>query len=69
MQLREVSFDQLESEAKGLGCELPIEQTEVWARYQDTVPGRSQWGSFVVEEDGAAVAFVSFLDFETHGYH
>jgi predicted ATP-grasp superfamily ATP-dependent carboligase len=69
MQLRHVSLEEMEAEAAAVGVELPIEQTAVWARYQKSIPGRSEWAAFVIEDAGEPKAFVNFLDFETHKYH
>ena len=53
---------------------LPIEQTAEWVRYQAGISGRSPWrqdrgGCLLIQEDGTTVAFATFIDFETHGYH
>lgn len=80
MQLREVTFQQFEADAERLGVTLPIEQTQAWARLEETIDGRSQWGCFEIvgapgEKDPAAgdaagvVALISFADYRTHGYH
>ena len=74
MQLREVTFQRFEEEAQELGVCLPIEQTSAWARLEATIEGRSQWGCFRITEpeaDGGekTVAFISFADYLTHGYH
>ncbi|MPV37291.1 lipid II:glycine glycyltransferase FemX [Georgenia subflava] len=42
------------------GAPMPIEQTVDWDRYDRTVAGREPWGRLVLEEDGEAVAAVSF---------
>ncbi|MCH9274762.1 GNAT family N-acetyltransferase [Bifidobacterium amazonense] len=59
----------LESTAAELGVNLPIEQTAVWAAYQADIDGRTPWGAYLVKRDGETVAFISLIDFETHGYH
>lgn len=51
------------------GLVLPIEQTEVWANYQNTVDGRTFWGCLSLEGDGKTRALLSLFDYETHGYH
>jgi len=69
MNLTELSFDQLETEAARLGVNLPIEQTQAWATYEDTIPGRTQWGCASIGRNGKTVALIAFADYETHGYH
>ncbi len=69
MELKEVPFDEYEREATSLGLVMPIEQTEVWATYQATVPGRTPWGCFELVEGDDVRAIVSLIDYETHGYH
>lgn len=69
MQLRELTFQRFEERAAELGVRLPIEQTEAWARLEETIDGRSHWGCFEVTGEGSTVALVSFTDLLTHGYH
>lgn len=67
--LEAVTPETLETSAAEHGVNLPIEQTAVWARYQKDIDGRTPWGAFVIKQDGETVAFISLIDFETHGYH
>lgn len=67
--LTQATLEQIEAEATQLGVTLPIEQTAVWAAYQSTINGRKPWGAYIASEDGHTVAFISLIDFETHGYH
>ena len=69
MQLREVTFQRFEEEAQRLGVTLPIEQTAAWARLEETIEGRSQWGCFRIVEGEKTLALISFADYLTHGYH
>ena len=69
IQVNEISHDELEARASELGVNLPIEQTVIWSSYQATIPGRTPWGCAEIARDGQAIALVSFLDYETHGYH
>lgn len=70
MQLREITFQRFEEEAERLNVALPIEQTAAWARYEQTIEGRSQWGCFkIIDENDETVALISFADYLTHGYH
>ena len=60
--------------AKQLGLTLPIEQTAEWVQYQAGIDGRSPWredegGCFLIQRDGETIAFITFIDFETHKYH
>ena len=59
----------MEQQAVQAGLTLPIEQTAVWAKYQNTIDGRTPWGAYVVKQDGAPIAFIALIDYETHGYH
>lgn len=48
---------------------LTIEQTPEWSEYQATIPGRTPFGFYCVENsDGVPVAVFSLVQFETHGY-
>ncbi|WP_028263771.1 lipid II:glycine glycyltransferase FemX [Atopobium fossor] len=67
--LKTVSVDELESAAQSCNFILPIEQTAVWASYQATIEGRRPWGCFIIQQDNKPLAFISLIDFETHGYH
>ena len=70
MHLKDVTCEELEARARELGVALPIEQTAAWAELEQTIPGRSTWGSFeLVADDGTTAALVSFTDYLTHGYH
>ena len=70
MQTRQIDITQLEEKAQALGMDLPIEQTHEWASYQETINGRTPWGCVELTDDGGqTLALVSFIDFETHGYH
>ena len=69
IEANDISIDELEAKAAGLGITLPIEQTSAWARYQATIDGRTPWGAVELVEDGKTLALASFLDYETHGYH
>lgn len=60
---------EMERRAEAAGVALPIEQTAVWASFQADVPGRTPWGALVATRDGKPVAFLSLIDYETHGYH
>ena len=59
----------LEAEAEKAGITLPIEQTKVWSGFQADIDGRTPWGDYLIKRDGELVAVISFIDFETHGYH
>lgn len=69
MNLIAVEPQEFEKEAAELGLNLPIEQTQVWATYESTIPGRSDWGTYKLVDGQDAVAFIRFYDYETHGYH
>ena len=69
MDMVELSHAQLEDEAARRGVDLPIEQTEAWARLESTIDGRSPWGTFAFERGGQTVALISLFDYQTHGYH
>ncbi|KAB8289117.1 peptidoglycan bridge formation protein FemAB [Bifidobacterium ramosum] len=67
--LQAVTPAELEQAAAERGVTLPIEQTAIWATYQADIPGRTPWGAYLIQRDGETVAFISLIDFETHGYH
>lgn len=58
-----------EREAKQAGITLPIEQTTIWASFQADIDGRTPWGYYLIRHDGELAAVISFIDYETHGYH
>ncbi|MBM7824368.1 hypothetical protein JOD55_000195 [Arcanobacterium pluranimalium] len=69
--VQDVDFATFEREAEENGVELPLEQTEIWAKFQGDVPGRTPWKNLVVKSSDAAkstCALVSFIEYETHGY-
>ena len=67
--LEKVDGATLEAEAEQAGITLPIEQTKVWSGFQADIDGRTPWGDYLIKRDGELVAVISFIDFETHGYH
>ena len=67
--LEKVDGATLEAEAEKAGITLPIEQTKVWSGFQADIDGRTPWGNYLIKRDGELVAVISFIDFETHGYH
>ncbi len=69
MEVRELSRDEFERLVNESGMLVPIEQTLAWAEYQETIPGRTFWACLALASDGADVAYVTFTDYETHGYH
>ena len=64
-----IESGEMESLASELGIPLPIEQTSVWARYQDTIEGRTPWGCVAFRNGERLLALASLIDYETHGYH
>ncbi|KAB5606701.1 lipid II:glycine glycyltransferase FemX [Bifidobacterium jacchi] len=69
MTLENTDCERLEAEASAAGVTLPIEQTAIWARYQADIPGRRPWGAYIIRRDGKPAAFISLIDYQTHGYH
>ena len=69
MKLVELTLEDMEREAKELGVALPIEQRKCWAELEETIEGKSFWGAARIEREGQTCAFVSFIDYLTHGYH
>lgn len=64
-----ITPQQMEERAQAAGVALPIEQTAAWAAFQADVTGRTPWGALAVTRGGETVAFLSLIDYETHGYH
>lgn len=64
------SFQDIHEETEGCDITLPIEQTETWARYQDTIDGRRFWNALMIMDGGgnAPVAMLSLIEYRTHGY-
>lgn len=69
MQIEKITTEELASLAKANGITLPIEQTNLWEKYQATIPGRKPWGCVAFKDGDKVVAVASFIDYETHGYH
>lgn len=69
IEVRDISFREMEDTAAQLGLTLPIEQTEAWSRYEATIPGRSPWEQLALTRDNEIVVLAAFADYETHGYH
>lgn len=69
MEVRELSREEFEALVAQSEMLVPIEQTMAWADYQETIPGRSFWACLALACDGEDVAYVTFTDYETHGYH
>lgn len=69
IEIAKTSYAEMEGAAAKAGLTLPIEQTEVWAHYQETIEGRMPIGAFVIKRDGEPIAFLSLMDFQTHGFH
>ena len=62
------SFQDIHEETEGCDITLPIEQTETWARYQDTIDGRRFWNALMIMDGDAPVAMLSLIEYRTHGY-
>lgn len=69
VELVELARSDFEAAAEAEVGYVPIEQRACWAEYEATIPGRTPWGCFRITDGNATVGFVSFLDYETHGYH
>ncbi len=69
MTLKKLSFDEFEACAREHGLAIPIEQTEPWLAFQATIPGRTPLGAYLIEHNGEPAGLVTFVDYETHGYH
>lgn len=67
--VEKTDYQQMEQAAADASITLPIEQTGIWAKYQADIPGRTPWGTYLIKRDGETVAFIAFIDMETHGYH
>ncbi|MBQ9058680.1 MAG: peptidoglycan bridge formation glycyltransferase FemA/FemB family protein [Atopobiaceae bacterium] len=66
---RTISLTELQMLAQNAGVTRPIEQTSEWAAYEQTVNGRSYWGSVAIEQGGNPCGVCALIDYETHGYH
>lgn len=69
IEIAKTSYAEMEGAAAKAGLTLPIEQTEAWAHYQETIDGRMPIGAFIIRRDGNPIAFISLMDFATHGFH
>lgn len=53
------------------GLQLPIEQTVLWADFEETIPGRTFFGFYRIDASKTANGFlccVAFMKYETHGF-
>lgn len=66
--LSEIGYSELERLASEAQVRVPVEQTETWARFEDTVPGRTPWGVYRIDCDGELIGMVAFIEYQTHGY-
>lgn len=69
VEVREIDWPELERLLAAVDVVVPIEQTKAWADYQETIKGRAFWKCLAASEDRVDVAYVSFIDYLTHGYH
>lgn len=69
MDIRTISLSELADSVTKQGLNLPIEQTAEWSKYQNTIEGRTDWGTLAFAKDGKDVAYALFIDYLTHGYH
>jgi len=49
-------------------ADWPIEQTFAWGEFQSQIPGRHHLGTFLIEQNGTAIAVASLLLMEMRGY-
>lgn len=68
MQVNMLTDQEYERALAGLGVDAPVEQLDVWQRFEATIPGRAPWGRVGIEEAGELVAVAALVEFETHGY-
>ncbi len=69
MHVISLTFPEFEALADELCIELPVEQTEAWARFESTAEGRTPWGTVAIAEGEQVIALAAFMDYQTHGYH
>jgi lipid II:glycine glycyltransferase (peptidoglycan interpeptide bridge formation enzyme) len=48
--------------------EFPVEQSPVWSKFQNKIPGRHYIGTYLVTQDEQNIGLVSVLYFEMRGY-
>ncbi len=68
VEARPIPIEQLIAAAHEAGLRVPIEQTELWGAYEETIEGRGLWGSYVIAEGETPLAFVTLTSMDTHGY-
>ncbi len=75
--LEMTSAHTMEHEARKAGIPLAIEQTEVWAKFQETIPGRSSWGAVLIRQTddsadsasaGTLIGAIQLIAMDTHGF-
>ena len=69
MEFVAITPDTMMDEMAGRGLACPLEQSEAWARLEATIPDRTPWGTFRIARDGETLAYISLIDYQTHGYH
>lgn len=68
-ELRELTREEFEAQVAAAGVALPIEQTGAWMDLESSITDRTFWGHVVFLRGGEPVAWASFADYQTHGYH
>lgn len=63
-----IGAQEMRTQAVAAGINVPIEQTWVWAEFEETFPDRHLVGFFSVAVDGSPVAILSLTRYRYHGF-
>lgn len=63
-----IAAQEMRTRAVDAGVNVPIEQTWVWAEFEETFPDRHLVGFFSVEVDGTPAAIFSLTRYRYHGF-
>lgn len=69
MSVRESDFDELASLWSGSGVTPPVEQTRMWARFQEKALGWTVWAVVVIEDGAGPLATAVITRVPWHGQH
>lgn len=68
VRIRPIAAQEMRDLAVQTGVNVPIEQTWVWAEFEETFPDRALVGFFSIIVDGQTVAILGLTRYEYHGF-
>lgn len=68
LEIKKIEWEEFLKLAKENHTIIPIEQSNIWAKYQNTIVDRCFFGHFSINKENKLVALLSLTEFSTHGY-